>query len=394
MAEIPDDRVIPHPNFDEWTPAEIQAHKKKLEEKISAGSKNGTDRFLIQWWLIERKTAEAELSRRNGNAAPGLQQEFWPEPLTAQQLIDLPADPTRWVWFECLPLHATSALIAREYTGKSTFAASLCLAVARGIEFLGRPTQQGAVLYCYLDGPQDELKENFLSIGIHGGDPIFTYAGRKPDRAIDWIREQCVKRDVRLLIVDTAQKFFGFKEDKYEEKINKMQPMLDLVADYNFHAMFTYHAAKNTANTVSALGSVASEANARVSLYLRRLSDSEDRVFDTQQNAGKRFDAIGLSNPKDGFITKIGSLFDVEVRAMAKHILEVIKDNPGIVEVDIKNQVEGRGYMKGTALRRLLDDGHVERTGTGKRGDARKYYLTGSILSGGPSPKVIDLFPK
>ena len=397
MSEIPDDRPVPHPHFDKWTEAEVRAHKKKLEDRITAGSRNGADRFSIQWWIMERKMAEAELARRNGKPlVPGEQQAFWPEPLTAQQLIDLPPDPTRWVWDRCLPVRATSALIAREYTGKSTFAASLALAVARGIDFLNRPTQQGTTLYVYLDGPQDEMKENFVNIGICGSDPIFTYAGRKPDRVFDWVREQCLKHEVRLLIVDTAQKFFGFKEDKYEEKINTMQPMLNLAQEHNFHAMFTYHAAKNKPNTVSALGSVASEANARVSLYLRKLGDSEDRIFDTQQNSGKKFEAIGLSDPKDGFITKTGSLFEVEVNALTGHVLEVIRNYPGIVEADIKNQVEGRGYLKGSALRRLLDEGKIERTGTGKRGDSRKYYVAGSVFPNEDNQrgKIIDLFPR
>jgi hypothetical protein len=340
------------------------------------------------------------LGRRNGNGRPSapIQETFWPEPLTAQQLIDLPPDPARWVWFDCLPLQATSALIAKSYTGKSTFAASLALAVARGIEFLGRPTQQGSVLYVYLDGPQEELKENLINIGLTGTDAIFTYAGRKPSRVVEWVDHVCKTNDVKLVVIDTAQKFFGFKEDKYEEKINAMQPMLDLAKDGNFHAMFTYHAAKNSVNTVSALGSVASEANARVSLYLRKHDESDPgsvRVFDTMQNSGKRFEALGLSSPDEGFLHSVGSLYDIEMAKFGESILELIKENPGIVEVDIKNQIEGRGEAKGRALRKLLDAGKVERTGTGGKGDARKYFVASSLVP--PSEKaakIIELFSK
>lgn len=336
-------------------------------------------------------------SVRPGEPVQPDQGNFWPTPLTAQQLIDLPPDPTRWVWDQCLPLRATSALIAKSYTGKSTFAASLALAVSRGIYFLGRPTQQGVVLYVYLDGPQDELKENFLNIGLTGSDPIFTYAGRKPSRVLDWCKSICVSNRVKLLIIDTAQKFFGFKEDRYEEKINAMQPMLDLVNEYNFHAMFTYHAAKNSGDTISALGSVASEANARVSLYLRKQMDSQLRVFDTDQNSGKKFESIGLSEPKNGFLTSEGTVFEIEIRRACGFIIQGIKENPGTTESDLRETLGVRGIVLNKALKELRETNMIERIGKGRSKDPFHYYLAGELLVQTEKPqsaKVVDLFKK
>lgn len=321
------------------------------------------------------------------------QASFWPAPLNAQELIDLPPDPTRWVWFECLPLRSTSALIAKAYIGKSTFAASLALAVARGIDFLGRPTQQGAVLYVYLDGPQDELKENLLNIGLCGSDPIFSYAGRKPDRVLDWCKEVCVNNSVKLLIIDTAQKFFGFKEDRYEEKINAMQPMLDLVNDQNLHAMFTYHAAKNSFNSISALGSVASEANARTSLYLRKKDDTEYRIFDTLQNTGKKFESIILSDPKDGFITKEGTLWEIEIRETQAMAINEIRDTPGITQDTIRARLMVKNIVLSKALANLRQANQIERTGRGMKGDPFKYFLAGDLVPKPPAT-VIDMFSR
>jgi hypothetical protein len=394
--------ITPHPDFETYTSDELVAHRKKLEDDISFGSKHGADQGVVSWLITERRACMAELGRRNGNGnralAPQQQQEvFWPDPLNAQQLIDLPPDPTRWVWMECLPLRATSALIAKPYTGKSTFAASLAIAVARGIEFLGRPTQQGAVLYVYLDGPQDEQKENLVKAGLVGSDPVFAYAGKRPDKVIDWVGMICKSNDVRLVIIDTAQKFFGFKEDRYEEKINAMQPMLNLADERNFHAMFTYHAAKNSANTVSALGSVASEANARVSLYLRKKDDTNNssvRIFDTAQNTGRRFEAIGLSDPTEGFLTSLGSLYTVELKEIAGMALNEIKDTPSITEGDIRKNINCNRNMLNRALNRMIEQRSLERTGRGRAGDPYRYYLAGDLLrKTDPERKVVDLFP-
>jgi hypothetical protein len=391
--------LSPHPDFEEMSREDLAAHKKDLESKISFGSKNGADRDIVVWLLQERRMCEAELARRNGKPAdrPAEQQIFWPDPLNAQQLIDLPPDPTRWVWMECLPLRATSALIAKSYTGKSTFAASLALAVARGMDFLGRPTQQGAVLYVYLDGPQDELKENFLRIGICGTDPLFTYAGKKPDRVLEWVKNVCSSKKVRLVIIDTAQKFFGFKEDRYEEKINAMAPMLAMADENNFHAMFTYHAAKNATGTISALGSVASEANARVSLYLRKKDETNAgsvRLFETSQNTGKRFETIGLSDPADGFITSVGALYTIELREIGGMALNEIKDTPGITEPDIRNRLHVNTQSLSRALHRLREQNKVERIGRGIQGSPFKYFMAGEVAGIANSPKVVKLFKK
>lgn len=399
-VSVIESQIKPHPDFDLFTVEEIKSHKKELEDQISFGTKHGADKLFITWLIQERHLAEAVLGRRNGTAPiQGGQQAFWPDPLTAQQLIDLPPDPTRWVWMECLPLRATSALIAKPYTGKSTFAASLALAVARGIDYLGRPTQQGSVLYVYLDGPQDELKENLIHIGLQGTDPIFSYAGKKPDRVVDWVKNVAVSNDVRLVIIDTAQKFFGFKEDRYEEKINAMQPMLDLAQEHNFHAMFTYHAAKNSLNTVSALGSVASEANARVSCYLRKKDDFDNasvRIFDTAQNTGKRFESIGLSDPSDGFLTSLGSLYTMELKEIAGMALNEVKDTPGITEGDIRELLKVNRQMLSRALNRMIEQRSMERTGTGIKGSPYRYYLAGDLLKPATKTdsKVVDLFTK
>lgn len=362
--------------------------------KICEDTGNECDPPFREWM---RKVDQAYKYPAGHTQQEPAQGGFWPEPLDMAQLIDLPPDPTRWVWNDCLPLRATSALIAKAYVGKSTFAASLALCVARGIEFLGRETQQGTVLYVYLDGPIDELKENLTRMGVVRGDPIFVYAGRKPDNVMEWVKQQCVNHQVKLLVIDTAQKFFGFKEDKYEEKINKMQPMLDLVNEHNFHAMFTYHAAKGGTNTVSALGSVAVEANARVSLYLRKLDDSKYRIFDTEQNTGKRFESIGLSDPADGILRKTGTLFEIEIERTSEDVLRTITENPGIVGADLRNEVQGRWKIIGMATAKLKKAGKIEWTGKGKKGDPEHYYPAGSLIKPTEDErpaKVIDLFGK
>jgi hypothetical protein len=329
----------------------------------------------------------------NGGAVATKQQEFWPDVFTSKQLLELPEDETRWIWDRCLPVRSTSVLVAREYTGKSKFACSLALSVARGLSFLNRQTQKSAVLYVYLDGPIDELKENFQQIGMQADDQVFHYAGRRPDKITTWVTEHVRLHNVKLLIIDTMQKFFGFETGTYEERINIMQPFLDMVIQYDFHCMFTCHAAKN-AGTISALGTVGTEANARTSLYLSRLPDSKQRIFQSQGNSGRNFEPVGLTDPMNGIIEVKGTMLEIQILDIEVKIKELIEMEPGLTETQIRLAAGAKGLIVNRALKSLRLKNEIERIGRGKKNDAFHYYLAGQLIHEPEAQKVVDLFGK
>ena len=79
------------------------------------------------------------------------QPDFRIQFLSIKELLHLPPDPTRWLWDQTLPAAGASVLVSKPKIGKSTFAANLALAIARGLPFLGRNTQQSPVAYLSLD---------------------------------------------------------------------------------------------------------------------------------------------------------------------------------------------------------------------------------------------------
>ena len=88
------------------------------------------------------------------------------------ELMRQPTEKRRWVVEGLLPVGGTSLLAAKPKVGKSTFARCLAFAVARGEEFLGRKTKQGAVLYLAPQELESEVKEHFKSLGATGSEPI------------------------------------------------------------------------------------------------------------------------------------------------------------------------------------------------------------------------------
>ena len=93
------------------------------------------------------------------------QPDFRIQFLSMKELLHLPPDPTRWLWDQTLPAAGASVLVSKPKIGKSTFAANLALAIARGLPFLGRNTQQSPVAYLSLDASLPEMIEAFSPFG-------------------------------------------------------------------------------------------------------------------------------------------------------------------------------------------------------------------------------------
>ena len=140
------------------------------------------------------------------------QASLWPElKSAADALIQMP-DTERWLWEKCLPIGSCSMLVAKPKVGKSSFAVALSIAVCRGLLFLGRQTRKAASIYLFLDGPMEDIKEQFINAGLTANDELYWHAGIVPDEAAKWATAVMLQAKAKLLVVDTLQKFFKFKD--------------------------------------------------------------------------------------------------------------------------------------------------------------------------------------
>jgi hypothetical protein len=319
---------------------------------------------------IQRREAAERQAKGNGTA---------PQPdlfkvLSAAELLSQPPDPTRWVWEGCLAVRSANLIAALPYVGKSTFCVCLSIAVARGVPFLKRNTQKGAALYVYLDGPRDEIKEKFTAMGLNEYDQVFVYAGRKPDRVVQWVTEKVAQYNVKLLIVDTWQKFFSFKDiNDNSETINTTQPLIDAAGEKDFAILFITHAGKHS----RVLGATGLEGTVRTSLYVKTLENGQCRILNSQQNDGKPFDGVAISDPSDGFLEVLGSVKEAQILAAKPKITEVLSEAESpLTEREIRAELvtTGRGILS-RALRLMLDAGELERTKSGTNKQGRKVYL-------------------
>lgn len=344
---------------------------------------------------LEKKIQQAPVDQK---AKILTQQNLWPELLTAKDILNLPPDPTKWIWDKCLPVGGCSILVAKPKVGKSTLAVCLALAVARGMSFLNRETQQGPVAYLSLDASLPEIGELFLHFGLRETDPVFFHAGAPPHDSVTWIMHRIKQNGVKLVIIDTLQRLFRFKNiNDYSEVTNTIEPLLESARQESCHVMLTHHAKKEALDDLdSCIGSTALRGMFYQYLHIKKLGDSDTRIFRTEGRGGKNFLEYAIGFDGSGFLGILGSREDAEADQLMPSILAFVEGEPGCTEKQIMAATDGRWQIKVRAVRMALKNHELERTGTGKRGDAFRYYLPEflvpkSIENGGNENMYVNL---
>ena len=315
------------------------------------------------------------------------QSEFWPEFISAKDLLALPPDPTRWIWDLTLPVSGCSVLVAKPKVGKTTLAVNLSIAVARGLPFLGRDTQKSPVAYLSLDASLPEIMDTYRPFNLRDDDPIFIHAGTAPAKVFTWLMQRVKEHGVRLVIIDTLQKFFKFEKiNNYDEVINISGPLLDEARNQNVHLLFTHHAKKESGDDLdSAIGSTGIRAMAYTYLHLKRLPESERRILRSDQRNGKNFPELALRFDRNGWLEVLGTRDEAEVEEVKPKILELLEsEGCEIGEKEIRQQIPARGWIVGQALRQALKANEIDRTVKGRRGDPFRYSITSLLALSSP----------
>lgn len=140
--------------------------------------------------------------------------------------------PRRWLAKDWLPLDAVGAVIAPAGAGKSFFALSLALEIARGGYFLGESLDAAKVLYVAAERPTDQrdrLEAWQVKHSTKTPRGLQLFAPRRPPQlnALDHVAGLCekVRRDgVKVVILDTfARMTLGLEENSSAQ----MGPVMD-----------------------------------------------------------------------------------------------------------------------------------------------------------------------
>jgi hypothetical protein len=315
--------------------------------------------------------------RRNPRQEPPQPEEPALAFISLKDLFNTPEVKIDWLVDGLLPIGGLSLLVAKPKAGKSTLARNLALAVAQGRDFLGKPTQQGLVIYLALEEKLSEVKRHFFDMGATGDEPILTLAARLPASAFQQVRIVAERQHPVLIIVDPLFYLTHIRDgNDYAEVSRALAPFLALARETGAHILCVHHAGKiDREGGDSIIGSTALFAAVDTAILLKRTE--RYRTIRSIQRYGVDLPETVMSFDPQTRTLSLGATREQEEEdRLADTILEFLdsKEVPTL-EVDIDQEVEGRRGTRKRALRLLVTQGKVERTGKGEKGSPYLYAV-------------------
>lgn len=170
------------------------------------------------------------------------------------QFLDMPPSPAPSLVHGLIGAGTVNLLIGDSGLGKTALGVQLGMCVAGGVPFLGRPVEQGPVLYVDAESAQDGFRAilraqtNFL--GLAKQTPFYTYSQMWDIREnvsrfwLDLIREHIELRKPSLVIIDPLRAVFPLAETKTDEAQGMVKSLRALTKEFGCAFLITHHVRK------------------------------------------------------------------------------------------------------------------------------------------------------
>lgn len=291
---------------------------------------------------------------------------------TLDSLLAEPEEKIAWIWQDTLPCGGISICAAKPKVGKSTFARNLAVAISREEELFGRATTKGKVLYLCLEEKRSEVAKHFRRMGASGSE-ILIHTGGVSDDALEELEQAINHFQPVLAIVDPLSRFARITDfNDYAKVSRELEPVIDLARVTGCHIMALHHDGKSErGGGDSVLGSTAFFGAVDTLLLMKRRDYG--RTLETIQRYGIDLpETIVYLNPDTGTVEAKG---DVQAHILAERKKEVLAHlgDETLMEPDLKERIGGTAGLTAKAIRALFDEGQLQRTGAGKRGNPYLY---------------------
>jgi AAA domain len=300
------------------------------------------------------------------------------------ELLGEPDTGPAWVVENRLPAGGLGILPGKPKAGKSTLARCLALHVSRGEPWLGFATTRGPVIYLALEEKRSEVRGHFEALGATSADPIYLLCAGAPDDALARLRREAEQRRPVLIIVDPLFRFVRVPAEMgndYSAMSALLEPLLTLARESGAHVLVVHHLGKgNREGGDAILGSTAIFAAVDTALLLKRAE--RGRTLSSIQRYGEDLDEITLDyDPVTRDITAGPPPNELEELAARAQILQHLAGvSDPMTEPELEEAIECRTKTQRRALRQLVADGKVLKTGRGGKGDPFKYSCSPSYV--------------
>lgn len=290
-----------------------------------------------------------------------------------------PEEQIAWVVEDMLPVGGFSMLVAKSKAGKSTTVQCLAAAVVQGKPFLGRAVQQGRVAYVALEEKRSEVIRHFRQMGLPRSALLDIHTEPTPEQALTRLREYIEEQKPVLVIIDHLFLFVRFKDgNDYAEAVNRLAPVRALARETGCHLLVTHHAKKRRgAGGDEVLGSTGFFGAVDCLLSIKKSEATQQRTCSSIQRYGTDLEEVVLKlDAETRWVDIAGTKAEVDAHKMGEDILAFLgeQDEP-VTRQDIEDSIEGRTKAIRAVLTQLANEGRIERSGRGKKGDPYHYFL-------------------
>jgi uncharacterized membrane protein YgcG len=167
--------------------------------------------------------------------------------ITAAGLADLTFAPLKWVVQGILP-EGAYLLSARPKTGKSWMALQMCLSVAFGEPFFGKPTTQGTAVYLALEDNNRRLQSRLRSLRPNGYKTtelhLFTSWPKFDEGGIERLIALIERHQPVIVVIDTLAKVrpsMGRNSSVYESDYACLAPITEVANKYRTTILIVTH---------------------------------------------------------------------------------------------------------------------------------------------------------
>jgi hypothetical protein len=307
--------------------------------------------------------------------------------LTGREIAAQTPAEIRWVVRPWVAEQAITEVDGKvKAAGKTTWVTYLVRSILDGVPFMDEPTTRSPVVYLTEQSPAT-FRVAMERAGLLDREDFIVLFWRDT-AGVPWPKivkaavAECARRAARLLVVDTLGQFAGLKGDAENDSgdaAEAMKPLQTAAAD-GLAIVIVRHERKSGGDVGdSGRGSSAFAGAVDVVLSIRRPEGNHSmRPTLREIHALSRFDEtpshIVIELTADGYAA-LGTTADVERQEAETAIFEAMPDTPDHA-VTLDEIVRSAGVKRTVAqetITDLLDQGCLQRTGTGKKGDPFRY---------------------
>lgn len=293
-----------------------------------------------------------------------------------KDLIREPKEQVSYVWVDTLPTGGFAICSSKPKVGKSTLARNLAVAVARGEQFLGRGTTKGRVMCLSLEEKRAEIAEHFRRMGAES-EEILIHTGGSPPAPLESLKEAILEYNPILVIVDPFMRVLRVDDlNDYAGVARALEKFVDLSRELNFSLLAIHHDSKqNRSGGEAILGSQALFGAVDSHIQMKKLEGK--RIISSVQRYGVDLsDTVVDMDKETGIVVVRGEYAGLAAKRVKNEILKLLSDGGDLKELELKEKLVGNANgVISTALRELVSDNQVARTGNGKRNDPYRYIL-------------------